>query len=762
LKKNITYYLITILIIILTAGCSADVAWLEECDTAQSALSNRAGLNINVVEDFVKCGLLSEDEAQGIIQALEAVRDNPGTISDQINEAITWYLKTTVNEGVGTWKTKTTYHPSFPKDAETGDGGMDIDPSGVKAIEFVGANQYEIWNRIMSYKICVLNPQPGAPVDVSEIRELLQKAKGEKGEETDKALSSLITSRYFINTGLALFDPTSPENALIKETEPITEYSTYEVYDDAGDYAGTVEAKSKIEELGKDFILSYDGVPVVTLRIKEFNPTAVKKLLSAEGIAKDKFLVDTKNLRIFLLEYPVYALDQISTQGENSYSTTFKETELTLNILTGEIKRKTGEILGQNEPFIDTVPNNNSFVVYGESEMPNIGYEEVQIKYGMVILKDYLEMTYMPGVIENEDYTALGRRIRIENFEGDSQTVFGRYIGKSGAVITNTPEIFAKDLIDIKSAETGKAIKLNIEGGTNNDIDDNTNNDINDNTNNDIDDSTDDGSTSGGGISGDNELDTGLLQGSKLSKRLLDVEYKESINPTTSFPGDIICTKNDGGLGIVMYGLAVDLSPFESGLYSGWIVKDDTEDGGLLWWNRFLNGRPYNYNYKIDPEVLKKFFTGNYSFDVAQLDNIVVLDLNTIAKIQEFYDKKDDAHRINTFRTAFAALGIILIAYSVILAASWVVDVNLFAGLKLMNILTLGKWEAISNNSELPQVETRGVNYITFPKTVMYSMFILCLGGLLLIVDIIDIIKNLILIFGGIGEWVTSVIFGMN
>ena len=68
----------------------------------------------------------------------------------------------------------------------------------------------------------------------------------------------------------------------------------------------------------------------------------------------------------------------------------------------------------------------------------------------------------MPGVVNGEVFVTLGRRVRINDFEGSKQTVFANFINKKGEVMKDTPNIIISHLMDIGSGVDGKAIKLGI------------------------------------------------------------------------------------------------------------------------------------------------------------------------------------------------------------------------------------------------------------------------------------------------------------
>ena len=90
---------------------------------------------------------------------------------------------------------------------------------------------------------------------------------------------------------------------------------------------------------------------MVTLRFREINKEAVDKLLGAGDAPKDKFLVDIKNKRAFLLEYPAYYISGVSIDKDSNYKTSFSESELLVNLLSGKIKEKAGKNLSNQKTY---------------------------------------------------------------------------------------------------------------------------------------------------------------------------------------------------------------------------------------------------------------------------------------------------------------------------------------------------------------------------------------------------------------------------
>lgn len=747
--KRIALILCMMSMLLILTGCEA--AWVKKTNLEQ-AMGNRAALNLELINRLVNSGLLSEDAAKGMRESLERLKENPSSLNP--NQSISWYLNTSIGE----WSTEPTQDSTFPKsNAPTGNSGRDIPDSEIKPLDIIAANQWAQLNALMTCKVYVLKEQPGQPVNTDEIKGLLEAAKTKTGSEQEEAFNALVSKGYFKDSGKYLTDPNDPKNQMVIVTKRITETESVPVRDSKNNIIGHVTVKRNyVNEMGYDLVVcDKDNIPVATLRFREINKEAVDKLLGAGDAPKDKFLVDIKNKRAFLLEYPAYYISSVSIDKDGNYKTSFSESDLLVNLLSGKIKDKSGKELKQSENIQEVYGNNGAFVIYGTGDIKDVGFKHATVKGGTIVLRDYLELSYMPGVVNGEDFVTLGRRVRINDFEGSKQTVFANFINKKGEVMKDTPNILISHLMDIDSGVDGKAIKLGIVTNT---------------------DEKEGGGQTGGNQQGStgqsqgnqensnntgDENDTGLLSDANINRALLKPVYKESIKPTTRFPGEKVGTASLSSLGdkMIFYGMAIDMSPFESGLYNGWIMRDDLEVGSLTWWNRWLNTKELDYGYSIDPEILRQFFMGNYSFDIMKRENTIIFNLETIAKIQQGYNEEDKARNVNYFRTLFAGLGILLIAYAIVLMAAWVFDVNLITGPKLMSVLTFGKWEAVSSHEELPNMELGEKHYMTFEKTLNNCIVIICIGVVLLFVDVVAIVKQLIEIFGGVGEWIGKTIF---
>ena len=137
-----------------------------------------------------------------------------------------------------------------------------------------------------------------------------------------------------------------------------------------------------------------------------------------------------------------------------------------------------------------------------------------------------------------------------------------------------------------------------------------------------------------------------------------------------------------------------------------------------------------------------------------------MLDLETIAKIQQEFNRDNNIAMGHGMRTVFMVFGYLLISYAVILLIAWNVDVNVDLGFNILEKLSFGKWIAIKDYDEMPYV-TGDTNFIKFSELLVSCIIIITVGLLLILVNIVDLILMLIQLFGGIAVYLSKIITGV-
>ena len=794
MAKKSLMVIFSIITMISLSGC-----WAQDIDMLEADLNARAQVNQGIVDKLIDANLLEESTGETLKKSIEKTIKEASNIT---KSGITWYLA----HGIGCWYPEPTANwyvgGSFPYRGGSigtsyGDGRLITDQNLIEPIPMVGVEQVEMLKKELAYKVWVLKPPQDDELhkykaldEISALVDLIKK-------ETDKKQRSYYFSRleqYFYNTNEPVLNP---EKDLIIAETVMPGLSSYHVCecDDPECKGVTITApQSRTLELGYDLMLKHSTVPVVGIRILEFNPKVVQKLIDVDGVNKDKYLNDPEGKRVFLLEYPVHYVDKIEIDGESKYKCTVKESDIIVNIYNGILKDKQGNELRQRKNTLIHIgggggtnePGTSSFVLYDKSKVYGIGYANKQVDTSAVVLRDYLELMYMTNVVSGEDIVAPGRRIRIINFTGDIGRQAASFIDASGRIVERVQEaeqedlqddvrdtfgydnpaheIYVTDFVDLPTiGENGAKNKLKPVNVASLD---------NTNENSNYTEETGEGNnpeTSEGDSDNAGEERTGYITDDYSGGRLLKINYVSSISPTCRFPSEYIAksdvnneTESTPAVGesdktkkIIFYGILTDKNPFQTAMYSGWI-NTDNENGSLSWWNDWL--KQNDFLYFIDPNNMDNAFMGNFQFDMAK-EGFVVLNLDTISKIQKEMDHKRKSKEVNTIRTIFIVLGFCLMAYSMVLIAAWAFDCVILTGFNLLTLLTFGKWVAVRSSYDIPDADIEGRYYVDFQKVLISGAIIMGVGFLLTIVDVIEIVATIIRALGGISEMIDKVIF---
>lgn len=183
------------------------------------------------------------------------------------------------------------------------------------------------------------------------------------------------------------------------------------------------------------------------------------------------------------------------------------------------------------------------------------------------------------------------------------------------------------------------------------------------------------------------------------------------------------------------------------------------EVGSLDWWNYWLGGS--GYNYRVDRVKLENYFMGNYNYEAKDTD-IVMIDLPTIAKIQDDLDTMHESWFISRIRTMFSVLGYFLFAYAFFVMMAWVYDTNVTTGPRILTVVTGGKWVAVSLNDEMPTMDLESKQYMSFKRVVRASFVIIIIGAVLIFLDIIEIVDGLVRLIGVFGTAIWKALRGIS
>lgn len=505
--------------------------------------------------------------------------------------------------------------------------------------------------------------------------------------------------------------------------------------------------------LGKDLVISQNNEEIVAIRLYEFNQEALDKIISMIGINKNQyFIYDSK---LFLMEYPISYLTSFEESSDGTgFDSGFEISNMGINLQTGKIlKYKDGSkeaievddsdaylsIRGASGPTEET---RASFSLYGDLEGADsltLGEMGRSVVTSRIVLRDYLEATYLPDIVEGENLAVLGRKIRILNFNGTKTTTVGKYYGKDGKSLENTQNLMINDFADIASLEKGR---VEFIGNINEDFDETGSSNYEEDSGSDDEESGD----------GDNEN----LQNTIIKLDTFPRKTVSSISPTTRFPGEYIGSSDVAfDTKPQFYGIFVRRNPFDTALFSGWINKNDAESNSLVWWESWLKN--HNYSYSINANNTLQYFQGNYSFEL-QTSGLIVLDLDTIAKIQKEYNEQDKLATSSTMRTVFIVLGVGLVMYGFIACCCWTLDTNLDIGINTLEKISFGHWIAVKDMDEFDDSESS--QYLDFKGVVIKSIILAVFGITLTLVDMTAVVSMVVKIFGGLASGISKTLLG--
>ena len=708
----------------------------------------------------------------------------------------------------------------------------------IKPIEVISESMVKELNEQLSIPIYVLKTTADSN-EGTGLDGIMEAVKRADNTNSEKEAESILANYFEAATykdkngkenALTIMDPNIPEQQIVRVTSKSyeeAENSNWDPYTFNGEqvevchYNGYANFPS--DEYGNapgiDATIYMAGEKVLAVRMVEFNKKAVDELDRRIGLGENRYLV--LNGRAYLMEYPIgYIEGFIETEDRLGYNSIIKQSQLGFNLLTGEFSKfstnEDGSITNQSvaiskdDPYLTYMGASSaseesmaSLIMYGETGVSTTYGGEAQedrdmacnppwdlkfggtdsnpyvVSTGRIVLRDYLEATYAPGIVSGDSVIVLGRKLRILQLDGDKSNPVAKFYGKDGAPLDGSDiNIFIDDFASISPLTYGtpyveyissKKEKLDItaeitlaNGNTwspsSSEASDDSGDadvDVNDSS-----DSSDENNNTGSGNStsdsGSSGLKENLSEISGLNHRITSVIY-----PTTRFPGPSIgfsdYSETDNKQ--LFYAMLVKKDMFETGLFSGWVQSTDQNQNSVLWWNNWLSDHGYLYN--INPDNLVDYLTGNFKYELNK-SGVIILDLETIAKIQEEFDQQDKVETSRGLRTVFIILGYILIAYSFILLIAWNVDVNVDLGFNLLEKLSLGRWVAVKDYEEMPFINQDEVSFINFWEILVKCIIIAALGIVLILVNAVDLMIMLVSLFGGVAEYLTDLFLGVR
>ena len=234
-----------------------------------------------------------------------------------------------------------------------------------------------------------------------------------------------------------------------------------------------------------------------------------------------------------------------------------------------------------------------------------------------------------------------------------------------------------------------------------------------------------------------------------------------SIKPTSLFPSynlgqdDFMADTEDSQRFI---GIATKNSLFDANLMSNWINSTSTT-ASLTWWNNYLLDT--NMSYQIDQNQLNEYLNDNYSYELNQ-EGIVILDLDTINKIQKELKKEQTVETNKKIKSIFMIVGWLIIIYAIFILLCWSLDTTTDIGVKLLEKVSFGRWIAVKEDIDIPRNDTSEVKYLTLGGVIIKSFVLIAIGFTLIFLDIFNIIYFLVNSFGKVSEVIERLVEGIR
>lgn len=534
--------------------------------------------------------------------------------------------------------------------------------------------------------------------------------------------------------------------------------------------------------LGVDFCLSTDHRVSMRVRLKEFNPNLVSELSGAvagedgpTGIKGQYYLTqyinDTNSKVAVKLDYPLYKIEEIRTAGldQTDWWTVIAPTELSMSALDGTMFDSNGVSMPKNGEGFNYDGCSMKFWPYDYVNMkdPSSAKVSVNIKEingtmvkafcRPIVLTDYTELYYIRDTDDKGLYTdldandnpeywaALGRRMRVNKFSGGSGDDTNRFavsLNRDGSKSDNY--ISLTKVIDRTSGDQdheglAEALGLGKSNGTD---------------------------SSSGANSG--------IYGSGTNFGLKQDYYYDYINPVillgtegTHYPlaQNDYANVNTRAAGTnstytcpTTYGMCLSLDLKENNLVGGdWINGKSSECQGLIEWNKWLEDNKFVYRIDID-RLLDML---DISIDVTEeKEKAITFNPDIIEHIQNGEKELQDYSITRLIKTLTKIFGVILNAYAILLVAAWLIDVNVYGGPRLLNKMTLGRWEAIHDEDDIPMHSGKDdeIFYMDKKHILMAMIAIMAVGITLLMFDFTDLARYFRWLFSGIIETLKNIL----
>lgn len=791
MKRRIGYAVTILVLSIILAGCGAALQTFIENDLG-SQIETRVNANLAYVDKLSNAGLITKEKAKKL---KKDINDNGDNLKKSFKN-----LSSSSGGTADMYKAITGLRYYDASDAnivayatavnEKVTPATQTDPAKVEDVSELMLGNYLVdkegfsvngWNCSYGWYLRDSVDKDNA-VDIVSIDNnslaisgnfdiyVIDSTKIDQTGDTGKTIDRLkeIFDKYISTSGVMSIQAQAELDKIYKKVDG------QRLFD--GFNADNLICTTKTQDTLHDGILGYDleikqgSNPVLRIRLNEFNQEAVDNLIYMVSSESGKFILSPKDSRAYLVEYPVKVLNKISVDDSGNVTATLKKSDLAINVRSGQIIKYT-QVSGQVMPDRTVVGNNitdytsylgtygsdnehgkscSSFCVLGEQKVEiEKGYkgqelsqitETRKIKTAAIVLRDYLEASYAPSFTSgSENVVLFGRKFRlaIDGLSGTELKLKNQ--GIAYMVDVNGDEV--------KDAD-GNVIKLNYDQlmALNTKI-----------VNGSVGDSTycvkrlrRTGETGGKEVQ---KQANGIGNNPKITE--LQVIAEDSIKPVLRFPSNKIGSVDypEDKEQPVMYAIGTCTDLFETGLYSSWI-NSSSPTTSLSWWNQWL--KTMEFKYTVNSQAVEDYLVNNYSYELTQ-EGVVMVDLDTVALIQQDVDKLNNTRGNDIRRTVFKILGLALTLYSVLLAICWVIDTQVGFGIDLYKIVSLGRWQAMKYKSDIPVGDNEN-RYVALGRMIANSMIIMTVGVVILRVNIVVLIYRVIASFGRIAQQLSNLL----
>lgn len=559
---------------------------------------------------------------------------------------------------------------------------------------------------------------------------------------------------------------------------------------DYGRHIGT-DASSETAQngLGRDLAVTSDGKVSLLIRFMEFNPELLEALGAKENngslsVKGKYYITDQADKAAIKLDYPLYKIDSIQTSSVNSkdWWCTISDTGLYMDLSDGtfyddEHYRINYEnnfysmrsVLFWNYDTVDPKDSNSKKIT------DKVGEEQIEVSVRPLVLREYVELYQVlddegNGLYEDvqedspEYWSALGRRMRIKKFEGNAEdinefaqslnTVNGASIvqntGENGETYQSVQQTTGEgwlsenpnyiSLFKIADRVSGYGYMENVMMTLGLGIDNYSDlaESLKDGGQK-LKDVVNGGMTSSGNINiTSKSVKPTICMG---SKAVLDerAAYNELVIPLAQNDHTKVYEKITGGTYQcpTIYGMCISSAITEANLVGGnWIGSTPDNSYGVQAWNKWLSAN--NFRYQIDIDRLLDIL----NITIEQMEeskSSIIIDPEVIELISKERTAAEASETVKAMRTISRMTGIMLIAYGLILMGAWAIDVNVYGGIKFLTILTGGKWVAVRDSDDFPEVDNPDKYYMDLKRLIMAICGIVATGCLLSFIDFYDL-----------------------